>query len=379
MNKIKLIIVVFLFIIIFCFVGAFFVQADVEILEEKDVLKMQNNITLNINAYGYKIDNPNVIVDPYNNDYNVALIMFETDKYVSFTVKINNEYSFDTIKTNRHYIGVYNLVEGKNFIELSSDEYKNIIEIEVFDKNNLFNYNDTLLSNNHFLVPTDNYLSEGVYTGIREVDMLGKIYYEYLLEDGYYGFACEIDDERLAILSKDLIILDRQNGNIINKIDLSNYNEQWINIGYYDNKIILFGIEKDIVVLENGDIEYIDNVYNYEEKHFIGDVNYKNIEGIRFYNKTTSKISDDNLWLLSYDKISDDEIDIKKEFNRIVISSDRINDCNTYLILDKLFDRKIYKLCDNYNYIYTYDFSGKYSIYFKIDDKIYKTNKFLKY
>lgn len=378
MNKIKLIIVVFSFVIVFCFVGAFFVQADIEILEEEDVLKTQNDITFDIKSYGYTLDNPNVIVDPYGENYNVALIMFETDEYISFNVIVNGEYSFYTDKTNRHYIGVYNLVEGKNIIEISSGKYSKIIEIDVIDKNFLFNFEDNiLLSNNHFLIPTYNYLDEGVYTGIREVDILGKIYYEYLLEDGYSGIACEIDEERLAVLSNSLIILDRQNGSIIDKIDISNYDEQWISVGYLDNKIVLFGSERNVAILEDGSIEYID--YNYNKKVFSGNVNYKNVEGIRFYNKTITELSDDNLWLLSYKKISDNDIDIKKEFNRIVISSNKINNCNSYLILDKLFDKRVYKLCNNYNYIYTYDLSGKYSVYFKIDDKIYKTNKFFKY
>ena len=108
MNKVKLIFGVFIFIIIFCFIGVFFIQADSEIVGEVDILDIQNEITNNINVYGYSIDNPNVIVNPYGDNYNTALILFETDDYVSVNVNVNNVYNFSSKKTNRHYIGVYN-------------------------------------------------------------------------------------------------------------------------------------------------------------------------------------------------------------------------------------------------------------------------------
>ena len=96
MNKIKLIVFVFIFIVIFCFIGAFFVQADSEIVGEVDILDIQNEITNNINVYGYSIDNPNVIVNPYGENYNTALILFETDEYVS-DIKNSGIYDLNTI------------------------------------------------------------------------------------------------------------------------------------------------------------------------------------------------------------------------------------------------------------------------------------------
>lgn len=378
MGKIKLIIFVFIFIIIFCFVGVFFVQADTEIEGEEDILEVQNNITNNINVYGYTFDNPNVIINPYGENYNSALIIFETDEYVSLKVNVNNIDIFNSRETNKHYIGVYNLLTGNNYINLSYGKNSKKIEIVIEEENNTsILENGILLSNNHLLIPTDKYIDNDIYTGIREVDALGKIYYEYLINDGYKNIACEIDDERLAVLSDNLIILDRQNGDILSSFDISDYNYDWIGMEYIDEKIVLYSSEKNISINIEGDIS--DTLGSYNKKYLKGDINYKNIEAIRFYKEKETKKSNESIWLLNYSDEMKNEIDIQKEFNRLIISSEDINDCNTYLVLDKLLDKRVYQLCDKINYIYTYDFDGKYSVYFKIGNEVYKTDKYLEF
>lgn len=378
MNKIKLVLFVFAFIIIFCIVGSFFIQADTEIIGEEDILDYQNKITNSINVYGYSFDNPNVIINPYNENYNSALIVFETDDYVSINVNTNDIDSYDSEVTNKHYIGVYNLLEGSNKIILSYGKNTKKIEIDISEEGNSIDIgNSILLSNNHLLVSTSKKLSNGNYTGVREVDALGKIYYEYLLEGGYKGVSCEIDEERLAVLSKDLIILDRQNGNVIDSFDISNYKINWLGMDYYDNKINLYGENITISVDMNGKIKEIEK--EYKKEYFSGDINYNDREGIRFYKEIETKSSNKNILLLNYDKNMKEDIEIKKEFNRLIISSNNINESNTYLILDQFLDKRVYELCDKENYIYTYDMEGKYSVYFKIDDKVYKTNKYLSF
>lgn len=377
MNKIKLIILFFIFIIIFCVVGSFFIQADTEIKEEEDIIKFQNKITSDINIYGYTIDNPNVIINPYKINYNTALIVFETDDYVSVKVNVNDIYSYESNATNKHYIGVYNLVEGLNYITLSYGNIVKKIELNIEEGNGINNDDMFLLSNNHFIIPTYKNTSDNVYTGFREVDVLGKIYYEYLLEDGYYGLSCEIDDEYIVVLSEELIIIDRQNGDIRKYIDISKYDNKWIYMEYDNNIIIMYGEEHNIKISLSGEITLYDG--EYEKKYLTGDINYINKDSVRFYNNIKTETSEDNIWLLSYDKDIPYDIKIEKEFNRISVKGNDINSCDNYIILDKLFDRKIYKLCDDITYIYTYDFNGKYSIYYKIDDKLYKSNKYLKF
>ena len=378
MGKIKLIIFIFIFIIIFCFVGVFFVQADTEIEGEEDILEVQNNITNSINVYGYTFDNPNVIINPYGENYNSALIIFETDEYVSLKVNVNNIDTFNSRETNKHYIGVYNLLTGSNYINLSYGKNSKKIEIVIEEENNpSILENGILLSNNHLLIPTDKYIDNDIYTGIREVDALGKIYYEYLINDGYKNIACEIDDERLAVLGDNLIILDRQNGDILSSFDISDYSYDWIGMDYVDEKIVLYSSEKNISINIEGDIS--DTLGSYNKKYLKGDINYKNIEAIRFFKEKETKKSNESIWLLNYSDEMKNEIDIQKEFNRIIISSEDINGCNTYLVLEKLLDKRVYQLCDKINYIYTYDFDGKYSVYFKIDNEVYKTDKYLEF
>lgn len=377
MNKSKLIIFIFFFIVIFCIVGSFFLQGDIEIESEVDIIDLQNKITSDINIYGYTIDNPNVIVNPYGENYNTALIIFETDDYVSINVNVNDIYSYNSNFTNKHYIGVYNLIEGKNHVNLSYGEVNKKIELNI-DKGNGMNNDDMILiANNHFIIPTYKYISDDVYTGFREVDIFGKIYYEYILEDGYYGISCEIDDEYVAVLSENLLIVDRQNGEIRKNYDISDYGNNWIAMEYLDNSIILYGKEKNISISFDGEISLYEGMY--VKKYLSSDVNYINKRGVRFYKEVKTKTSDENIWLLGYSNDIDFDINIKKEFNRIVINSEDLNECDNYLILDKLFDKRVYELCDNTTYVYTYDFEGEYSIYFKVNGKIYKTDKYLKF
>ena len=377
-NRFKLVMFVFVFIIMFCVIGSLFVQAKTEIKSEEDILDVQNKINNSINVYGYTFDNPNVIVDPYNMNYNSALIVFETDEYVNIKVNVNDIYSYNGKKTNKHYIGLYNLLVGENNITLSYGKNKKNIVINVSEGESYINFdNGYILSNNHLLVSTGDYFDNNSYTGIREVDALGKIYYEYLLKDGYKGVACEIDEETFAVLSKDLIVLDRQNGNVIKSYEISKYSNDWISMDYVDSKINLYSDEITVSIDEDGNISEIEDIY--EKVYFSGDINYDNKEGIRFYDEIITEVSDENIWLLSYSKKMNKDINIKKEFNRIIVSSDDINNCNNYLILDQLSDKRVYELCNKDNYIYTYDMNGKYSVYFKIDDKVYKTDKYLNF
>jgi len=376
MNKFKLIIILFVFIIIFVFLGAFFIQADEKIKEEEDILNYQNKITSNINVYGYSIDNPNIIINPYNENYNSALILFETDDYVSIEVNINNKNIYNTKKTNRHYIGVYNLLKGVNEIVLSYGNKSKTLEIIINEEGNTIDLeNAILLSNNHLLLPTYKYINNNVYTGFREVDALGKIYYEYLLEDGYKGIACEIDSEKLAILSEDLLIIDRQNGNIISNINIQKYKINWLYMEYIEEKIILYGKNIVISVDLNGEILEIEKEYS--KQYLNKDINYNINTGVRFYNEIETKISNKNILLFNYSKKMNYDIEIKKEFNRIVVNREKVKDKEVYIILDKFLDKKVYKLDDNINYIYTYNLKGKYSIYFKIGNKVYKSGKYI--
>ena len=370
MNKFKFVGFIFLFILLFCIIGSFFINNGEEIVLNEDIINIQNKINDKINIYGYTFDNMNVIVNPYDMNYNTSLIMFETDDEVSINVNVNNLYSYSSKVTNRHYIGVYDLNVGDNVITLKYGNNTKKINInipelgDIIDKNNM-----TILNNNHLIIPTYEYIRDNVYTGFREVDILGKIYFEYIIDTGYKGLSVQVDYDKIAVLSDKLLIIDMQNANVIQSFDIDNYD--YNSIIYKDNKIVLSSLDNEF------SIDYVGNMDNKE--YFEGDINYKLGNAVRFYNEKETEVSKENILLLSYEKKFDKDIKIEREFNRIIINYDEVDNCNTYLILDKFMDKRIYNLCDKVNYIYTKNLSGKYSIYFKIDDKIYKTGKYFNF
>ena len=71
------------------------------------------------------------------------------------------------------------------------------------------------------------------------------------------------------------------------------------------------------------------------------------------------------------------KIKIKKENNKLLIKGEFTNKENNYIILEKFLEKKVYKLKKGYNYINNCGLSGDYSIYIKINNKIYKTNKYV--
>ena len=77
-----------------------------------------------------------------------------------------------------------------------------------------------------------------------------------------------------------------------------------------------------------------------------------------------------------YSKLEDEiKLDIKQEFDRIVVNKESKDE--VILILDKLTDRRSYKINSKIFYINNTELSGKYSIYVKLDNKLYKTNYYI--
>ena len=62
------------------------------------------------------------------------------------------------------------------------------------------------------------------------------------------------------------------------------------------------------------------------------------------------------------------------DVNRISVYNKNGN--KIYLILDKLFDKRIYEIKD-IKYINLNGLNGKYTIYYKIDGRVYKTDYFI--
>ena len=254
-----------------------------EITAKESLITYQSNLEEKFKIDGYTIDNPNIILDPYDASPLTALVLFETNDEVEPTITIVGKdelttYTYKSKKSNKHYLPIYGLYADyentiiieygdirkeftiktnplpDNFIlptSIKADKEKLSNDLYFFtpssrgytcayDTNGdvrwyLTNYaiwNINKLKNGHMLVSTERLINAPYYmTGLYEIDMFGKIYNEYSLEGGYHHDYYEMPNGNLLVASdnfnsdegtvEDYIVeIDRQNGNIVKKFDL---------------------------------------------------------------------------------------------------------------------------------------------------------------
>lgn len=243
----------------------------------------QQELEKEFTSEGYTLDNPNVIVDPYNNSPLTALVIFETAKKEKVKITIEGEddlttYTHEFDKEKVHYIPVYGLYAGKEntvIIECGNEKKELKIKTEelpddfilptsvkkeeskltndlyfftpssggytcAYDTNgdvrwyltNTATWKIDRLENGHLLVSTERLVNSPYYlTGLYEMDMLGKIYVEYSLPGGYHHDYYEMPNGNLLVASDDfnsgkgtvedyIVELDRETGKIVKTIDL---------------------------------------------------------------------------------------------------------------------------------------------------------------
>ena len=208
---------------------------------------------------GYTIDEPNVILNPYENSPLTALVLFETKKNVTPKVTIVGKDEHSTFthtfeKGKKHYLPIYGLYadyeneviieyqEGDNTvtktINIKTDKLSDnmILPTRVYaDKevlgNELYFYTPSSagytcaydingdvrwyftnyalwkidrLENGHLLVSTERLVNSPYYmTGLYEMDLLGKIYTEYSMQGGYHHDYYELENGNLLVASND--------------------------------------------------------------------------------------------------------------------------------------------------------------------------------
>lgn len=396
------------FILIITVVGCNLVTGNVSIKRDRDILSIQSNKEVYFNSYGYSIDNPNVIVNPYGNSPLTGIAMFETNDYSDVSVCIKNKnnecdisYSFGKYKY--HIIPIYGLyADYNNSIVLKAEGKEKVINIKtdalpddfgdvLFDGSFSFyngNYpyasdsegnvrwyfnrkyfGNVTFNDNYVIVGNDSYTENGTI-GIYRMNLLGKIYNEYLLSDDYYGYSCYYDGNIYA-LSKDVLVIDGQTGDIISKYENDNYDS----IANLDGNILLgrnnewFSFDEDNNVIS---VSYSPSgkVYSFYDNSD----EYRVFPGVRYGSLKETEMYNRDISILKYDKYTGNDIDVKMDSNRISVSNGTGN--KIYLILDKLFDKRIYEISD-VGYINLNGLNGKYTIYYKINDKVYKTDYFV--
>lgn len=414
MKKSYILIGIFLvFIILITTIGSFIITGNAQLEEEKDVLLVQSNKELYFNVYGYSIDNPNVIINPYGNSPLTAIVMFETEEYsnVELIIKSKNgtediKYKFD--KDKYHIIPIYGLyADYNNTIVIKSENKEKTINIktdklpddfkythEIVNKNFTFynsNYpyaidskgdvrwylnrhyygNITVFDNASIIIGSDRYDDDGNTVSFYKMNLLGKIYNEYILEEGYYGYNT-MHDGNILVLSKKLLLIDIQTGEIISEY-IDNNNFDYLGV---DKNNFIVGKDNIFYEVSNGSLKKIKYSFSLNNYSFYTNVsNYKIIPNNRFGKLNITPTSSEKIALINYENVKSlDNIVLVKEFDRLKVINN--NDESVYIIFDKFLDKKTYEITDSL-YINFTGFNGKYTIYYKIGSNVYKTDYFI--
>lgn len=272
-------------VVLILFLGAVFLEikntADTPIDKTISLVEKQNE--KDYNTEGYTIDNPNVVLNPYDISPLSALVLFETEQEEAVKVTIKGKdalttytHTFEAAK--KHFLPIYGLYADKeNEVVISYGKVSKTIKIKT-DKlpddislptrvvkdtskltNDLYFYTPSSkgytaaydvngdvrwyltinsiwevnrLQNGHLLLSTERLVNSPYYmTGLYEMDMLGKIYTEYSLEGGYHHDYCEMENGNLIVASdnfangktvEDYVVeLDRKTGKIVKTWDIS--------------------------------------------------------------------------------------------------------------------------------------------------------------
>ena len=292
-----------------------YVESFKPIHTDEDILVYQKNKE---NEYlsntNYSLDNPNVILNPYGNCPLSAIIVFQTKDLTTPSITIKgrngNDLSHTYTPSKVHILPIYGLYAGydnKVIIEVSGKKKEITIKTDDlpsdFPSSNLITSNNTSdfyftsfedasytaafdgygfvrwyvtgdykwdiqrLNNGHILMSSDKTISGNYSAGLMEMDLLGKVYYEYLIPGGYHHNVFEMNNGNLLTISNNIssdtledyiVEIDRNNGNIVKEIDLSDIldnkkNGNWFKATslFYDvntNSITVSGYNSDMII-----------------------------------------------------------------------------------------------------------------------------------
>ena len=212
------------------------------------------------------------------------------------------------------------------------------------------------------------------------------IYKQYNIDENYNGIYT-LKDNNILILTNNILEIDRQTGKITNEYKLNN---NYTSIDYKDN--IIYASNNDHTITINTKTKEKEEISNNNKINntiipIYTNNNYKKEECLLFNITEYTKEEKNNILLLNYIKpdniFKQYNININKEENALMITGEFNKDDYVYIILDKFLDKRIYKLDTSnkisYKYIHNNSLKGKYSIYIKINDKIYKINNYINF
>ena len=259
-KKILIIVPIIILIILFVLIILNSKSTNKKLLKDtKSLVTLQSEYEKDFKTNGYKIENPNIIIDPYKSSPLTALILFETKNDVTPKVTVVGKDNNTTIthtfqNTTKHYLSIYGLYpdyENKVIIEYKEKgkQIKKEVTIKTdklpddfplptsvnskkeelgtefyfytpsskgyscaYDMNgdvrwyltHFAIWDNTRLKNGNMLVSTERLINTPYYmTGLYEIDMFGKIYKEYSLPGGYHHDYYEMPNGNLLVATDD--------------------------------------------------------------------------------------------------------------------------------------------------------------------------------
>lgn len=399
------------------------VSANEKVDEIEEKIDSQKNQEKYLTPYGYTLENPNIIKNPYGDSPLSAMILFETSYQTKITIKIysqdNTSFIENTYKEDtKHIIPIYGLAENnENKIEVITNKEKKTYSIKTekvekfnsfenievqSNKLNLVVDNSKLygIDSNHniiwyyknkvegspYLLQNGNILLEinnNQRYSLIEIDLSGKIYKQINLESKIYDILEKKDS--LYLLSNNLIELDWQTGQVLDKYSLKNNYTKIVELK--DNSITIANETQETTINLKNKKESTSKkrnqitTKNISINYYKDNTNYKLINGVTFQNNNITPLSKKEILLVNYKKIDTKyksyNINIKKTKETIVLTGNFKDSDESYIILDKFLDKRVYDVKSKTTIINQYGLSGKYSIYIKINNNIYKTNIYI--
>lgn len=276
----------------------------------------------------YSIDNPKVILNPYDISPLTALVIFKTNDLTTPTVTIKGKDELTTYEhtfpqDNVHMLPIYGLYadsENEVIISINGIEKKLTIKTEPLPENfvlptkvtankdklnddlyfftpssqgftcaydingdvrwylnDYFIWNISRLNNGHLLLSSNRLINKPYYmTGLMEMDLLGKIYYEYSLPGGYHHDVYEMPNNNLLVASdnfdsgtvEDYIVeIDRTTGEIVKTFDLTKIlpteaskSENWVEYDWFHNNAVWYDEKTNSIVLSGRHQDAVINI-----------------------------------------------------------------------------------------------------------------------
>ena len=312
LKYVFLVVITFLISInMYSYIGSF-----TSVSSEEDVLIAQKQKEdAFLSNTNYQLDNPNVILNPYGNCPLSAIVIFQTKDLTTPTITVKgkdgaSDVSHTFTPSKEHILPIYGLyadydntiiieASGKTKeLKIKTDKLPDdFVKTSIVKKTSTSDFYFTTpensgytaaydgdgevrwyvigdykwdiqrLGNGHILMSNDKTISGGYSAGLTEMDLLGKVYFEYLIPGGYHHNVYELNSGNLLVISnnvnsktvEDFIVeVDRSTGEIVKEIDLNKILKNkktgnWFRATslFYDvstNSITVSGYNSDMIV-----------------------------------------------------------------------------------------------------------------------------------